>query len=54
VRKGFIIGDDPLVHITGPGKCAPTVSTALDFPIKLHAFLHKLDSGFLDLSLSGF
>ena len=53
-RKGFIIGDDPSVHITGPGACAPTVSTALDFLIDLRAFPHKLDSGFLDLPLLGF
>ena len=54
MRKGFIIGDDPLVHITGPGKCAPTVSTALDLPIELHVFLLELESRFLDLSVSGF
>ena len=53
-RKGFIIGDHPLVYIMGHGTCAPTVSTALDLPIELHAFLHKLESCFLDLPLLGF
>jgi len=52
-RKGFIIGDDPSVHVTGPGACAPTVSMAFDLPIDLHAFLHKLDFGFVDLLLLG-
>ena len=50
--KGFIVGDDPLVHVTVPGARAPTVSTAFDLPIDLRAFPHKLDSGFLDLPLS--
>jgi len=53
-RKGFIVGDDPSVYITGHGACAPTVSAALDLPIELCALLHKLDFSFLDLSLSGF
>ena len=53
-RKGFIIGDNPLVYITGHGACAPTVSAALDLPIELRAFLHKLESCLLDLPLSGF
>ena len=38
----------------GHGVCTPTVSAALDLPIKLRAFLHKLESCFLDLPLSGF
>ena len=54
LRKGFIIGDDPSVHIAGHGACAPTVSAVLDLPIELRAFLHKLESCFLDLPLSGF
>jgi len=52
-RKGFIIGYDPSVHITGPGVCAPTVSMAFDLSIDLCAFPHKLDSGFFNLPLSG-
>ena len=54
VRKGFIIGDDPSVYITGHGACAPTSSATLDLPIELRAFLHKLESCLLDLSLLGF
>ena len=53
VRKGFIVGDDPSVHITGPGACAPTVSSVFNLPIDLYAFPHKLDFGFLNLPLSG-
>ena len=53
LRKGFIIGDDPSVHITGPGMWAPTVSVAFDLSIDLRALPHKLDSGFLDLPLLG-
>ena len=53
VRKGFIVGDDPLVHVTGHGACAPTVSTAFDLPIDLHVLPNKLLSGFIYLLLSG-
>ena len=52
-RKGSIIGDDPSVYIMGHGACTPTVSAALDLPIEPRAFLHKLDTGFLNLSLLG-
>ena len=48
-RKGFIVGDDPLVHITSHGVCAPTVSVALDLPIELYVFLLELESCFLEL-----
>ena len=53
-RKGFIVGDDPLVYITGHGACTPIVSAALNLPIELRAFLPKLESCFLNLPLSGF
>ena len=53
-RKGFIVGDDPPVYITGHGACAPTVSTAFDLPIELRAFLLKLESRSLDLLMSDF
>ena len=53
MRKGFIIGDDPSIHITGHGTCAPTVSALFDLPIDLHVFPHKLESSFIDLPLSG-
>ena len=32
-RKGFIVGDDPSIHIMGPGTCAPTVSTEEATPV---------------------
>jgi len=54
MREGFIVGDDPLVHVVGYGTCAPTVSVVLDFPIELHAFLLELEPRFLDLSVLGF
>ena len=53
VRKGFIIGNDPSVYVMGRSACVPTVSAAFDLPIDLHVFPHKLESGFIDLSLSG-
>ena len=48
----FIIGDDPLVHITGHGACTPTVSMALDLLLELHAFLLELESCFFELLVS--
>jgi len=53
-RKGFIVGDDPLVYIMGQGACAPTVSMALDLLIELRALLLELESHFLELLVSGF
>jgi len=53
-REGFIICDDPSVHITGHGACAPTVSMALDLSIEFSALLLKLESRFLELLVSGF
>ena len=53
-RKGFIVGDDPLVHVKSHGAGAPTVSTALNLLIELCVFLLELESRFLDLSVSGF
>ena len=54
VRKGFIIDDDPLVHVAGHGACAPIVSVVLDFSIELYAFLLKLEPRFLYLLVLGF
>ena len=51
-RKGFIVGNDPLVHIMGHGMCAPTISMAFDLLIDLRAFPHKLEYGFLNVPLS--
>ena len=49
VRERLIILDDPLVHVTGHGACAPPVSMALNLAIKLRAFLLNLESHFLKL-----
>ena len=47
--EGFVILDDPLVHIVGHGTCTPTVSIALDLSLELHAFLLELESCFFEL-----
>ena len=52
-REGFVIGDDPSVHIMGHGACASTVFVVLDLPIELHAFLLELESRFVELSVLG-
>ena len=52
-REGFIICDDPLVHVVGHGVCAPTTTTAFDLSIELRAFLLELESPFLELLVSG-
>ena len=53
VRKGFIVDDDPSVHVMGHGTCTPTVSAALDLPIDLRVLPNKLLSGFVYLPLLG-
>jgi hypothetical protein len=51
VRKGSIIGDDPLVYVTGRGVCAPAVSMTFDLAIDFHVFPHELLSGLVNLQL---
>ena len=53
VRKGFIIGDDPSVYVTGHGACVPTISAAFDLLIDLHVLPNKLLSDFVYFPLSG-
>ena len=53
VGKGFIIGDDPSVYVTGHGACVPAISVAFDLLIDLHVLLNKLLSGFVYLPLLG-
>ena len=53
VWEGFIILDDPPVHIVGHGACAPTVPLALDLVSKLCAFLLELELRLLELSVQG-
>ena len=49
VWEGFIVLDDPLVHVTGHGMRTPTVFVALDLSLELRAFLLELESCFLEL-----
>ena len=49
VWEGFIILDDPPIHVAGHGTHAPTISMALDLLIELCVFLLKLESCFLEL-----
>ena len=49
VWEGFIILDDPPVHITAHSLRTPTVSVALDLSLELRVFLLELESCFLDL-----
>ena len=54
VWEGFIILDDPPVHVAGHGVHTPAVSVVLDLSLELRAFLLKLEScfvGFLVLGL---
>ena len=51
VRKGPIVGEDPLVYVTGGGACVPTVSMTLDFLIDLSVLPNKLLFGVIDLQL---
>ena len=49
VWQGFVILDDPSVHVVGHGMRTPTVSMALDISLELHAFLLELESCFFEL-----
>ena len=49
VWEGFVVFDDPSVHVTGHGARTPTVFVALDLSFELHAFLLELESCFLEL-----
>ena len=47
--EGFVILDDPPVHVVGHDARTPTISVALDLLLKLHAFLLELESCFFKL-----
>ena len=49
VWEGFVVLDDPLVHVAGHGACTPTIFTALDLSLELHVFLLELESCFFEL-----
>ena len=53
VWEGFIVLNDPPVHIVGHGACTPAVSVALDLLLELRAFLLELESCFLELLVPG-
>ena len=41
--EGFVVLDDPPVHVAGHGARTPTVSVALDLSLELRAFLLELE-----------
>ena len=47
--EGFIVLDDPPVHIVGHGMRAPTISVVFDLSLELLVFLLELESCFLEL-----
>ena len=49
VWEGFVVLDDPLVHVVGHGTRTSTVSMALDLLLELRAFLLELESCFFEL-----
>ena len=54
VGKGFIVGDDPSVHVVGHGACVPSISTAPDLLVDLLVLPNKLLFGFVYFPLLGF
>jgi len=54
VWEGFIILDDPSVHVMGHGARTPAVFMVLDLSLELCAFLLKLELCFLKLLVLGF
>ena len=53
VWEGFIILNDPSVHIIGHGTRMPTVSMALNLLLELRAFLLEMELCFLELLVPG-
>ena len=49
VWEGFVVLDDPPVHVTGHDTRTPTVFVALDLSLKLHVFLLELELCFFKL-----
>ena len=49
VWEGFIILDDPPIHVAGRGAFTPTVSVVLNLLLELRAFLLELESCFFEL-----
>ena len=53
VWEGFIIFDDPPIHIAGHGVHTATVFVALDLSLEFLMFLLELESCFLELLVPG-
>ena len=53
VWEGFVVLDDPPVHVAGHDTRTPTVSVALDLSLKPRAFLLELEPRFLELLVLG-
>ena len=51
--EGFVVLDDPPVHVVGHDACTPTVFVALNLSFELRAFQLELESCFLELLVSG-
>ena len=51
--EGFIIINDPSVHVVGHGACTPTIFVALNLSLKLCLFLLELESCSLELLVPG-
>ena len=49
VWEGFVVLDDPLVHVVDHGARTATVSMALNLSLELRAFLLELESCFFEL-----
>ena len=47
--EGFVILNDPPVHIAGHGVCTLMVYTVLNLSLELHVFLLELESCFFEL-----
>ena len=51
--EGFIVLNDPPIHIVGHGARTPAVSMMLDLSLELLAFRLDLESCFLELLVPG-
>ena len=53
VRKGPIVGEDPLMYGAGRGACAPPVFAAFNLAIDVRVFPDEPLPGLIDLLLPG-
>ena len=52
VREGSVVGEDPLVYITGRGACVPTIPMTLDLLLDSLVLPDEVLSSIIDLQLS--